>query len=209
MKNFSIFTIVVLTFGVQSCVEHEVIPPPKPEVELECSFNATIDSNEYELIEDIDGFYCDPAQEKILLPNPQPSSVKYIAAVRSGEQLDYIQLKIGKLLFNADLSPDPTEEDFETFFSANPNPGYSIDAEDGVQIAFRDNAGNVWMSSPDSQDLLIFDFSSLEYASDEEGDYMKFIASFSCNLYDNIEDPTDTVVVENAIYKGYFKRLAN
>ena len=209
MKKLIILTFVIVVFGFQSCVEHEVIPPPKPEVEFECSFSATIDSNDYELVEDIDGFYCDPAQEKILLPNPQPSSVKYLAAIRSGEQADYIQLKIGKLLFSADLSPDPDEEAFENFFLANPNPDYSIDSEDGVQIAFRDNAGNVWMSTPDSEDLLIFDFSSLEYESDEEGDYMKFIASFSCNLYDDIEEPTDTVVVENAIYKGYFKRLAN
>lgn len=209
MKKLSTLILMIALLGVQSCVEHEVIPPPKPQVDLECSFSATIDSADYELLEDINGFYCDPAQEKIILPNPQPSSVKYLAAIRSGEQLDYIQLKIGKLLFSADISPDPSEEDFKNFFEANADPDYSIDAENGVQVAFRDNAGNVWMSTPNSQDFLSFDFSALDYETDEEGDYMKFTASFSCNLYDDIEDPTDTVVVENAIYKGYFKRLAN
>ena len=209
MKYFGMLTFVITLLGTQSCVEHEVIPPPKPEVDLECSFSATIDSNSYELIEDINGFFCDPAQEKILLPNPQPSSVKYLAAIRSGQQLDYIQVKIGRLFFSADISPDPSEGDFESFFMANASPDYSVDADNGVQVTFRDNSGNVWMSSPNSQDFLAFDFTSLELESDEEGEYMKFIASFSCNLYDDIEEPTDTVLIENAIYKGYFKRLAN
>ena len=207
MKNIKILSVlsaVGLVFA--SCVEHEVIPPPRPEVELECSFVAELDGEPYELVEAVDDFYCEPNQAKVLNPSPQPSFITYFASMRGDQEQDYIQIKLGRLQFNADQSSVPEVEDFEAFFNNNQAPGLSKEATNGVEIIYRDNQGKVWTSTPETEDPHNFMFSSVSLESDEENDYMKFVASFSCNLYDDIEDPMDTLRIDNAIYRSYFTR---
>lgn len=203
--TFSLLTVALLG---ASCVEHEVIPPPKPEVELECSFTATINALDYDLVEQVDGFFCDPTQAKILNPSPQPSFVTYFASIRSQDELDYIQVKLGRLQFNADMEPDPTVESFENFCMSAVTPNFSEEAIDGVEVVFRDGQGQVWMSNPASLEPQSFQFSAMNLESDDENDYMKFIANFTCYMYTNLENPAagDSMLVENAIYRGYFKR---
>lgn len=207
--EFKKFTLSLLSLALlgASCVEHEVIPPPKPEVELECSFTASINEMDYDLVEQVNGFFCDPTQAKILNPSPQPSFVTYFASIRSQDELDYIQIKLGRLQFNADMEPEPSVEDFETFFMANVTPGFAEEANGGIEVVFRDNAGQVWMSNPLSLEPQNFLFSAVNLESDDDNDYMKFIANFNCYLYSNIENPPagDSIHMENAIYRGYFK----
>ena len=206
-------TLSLLTVGLlgASCVEHEVIPPPKPEVELECSFTATIsdENNEwdYDLVEQVDGFFCDPTQAKILNPSPQPSFVTYFASIRSQDQLDYIQVKLGRLQFNADMEPDPTVEAFENFFMSNMAPSFVEEANGGVEVVFRDNQGQVWMSNPATLEPQSFQFSNLSLEGDDDNDFMKFIATYNCWLYTNLDNPPagDSIHMENAIYRGYFQ----
>ncbi|MDX1651022.1 MAG: hypothetical protein R3277_00910 [Brumimicrobium sp.] len=205
--NFS-KSLIVLSgiFLLFSCVEHEVIPPPKPEVDLSCSFSALLEGNQYELIQDVNGYYCNATQAKEILPTPQPSKITYYSEIKSDTQLDFVQIGIGKLAFNADNSIDPSVEQFSAFFNSNTNPAFSAGAVAGVEIVFRDGSGNIWMTKEDSGEPQSFTFSSLVQESDEEGDYMKFTANFSASLYDDLTQPTDTIVIENAVFKGYFKR---
>ncbi len=207
----SIWSMGLLAFIAASCVEHEVIPPPKPEVELECSFTATIkndlDEWDYDLVEQVDGFFCDPTQAKILNPSPQPSFVTYFASIRSQDQLDYIQVKLGRLQFNADMEPDPSVEAFENFCMSNVNPNFASEGNGGVEVVFRDNTNQVWTSNPASQQPQSFVFSALNLESDDDNDYMKFIATFTCYLYNNLDNPPagDSILIENGIYRGYFR----
>lgn len=205
MKFFKGLTSLLGIAILASCVEHEVIPPPKPEVELNASFTSQLEGSDYELIQDVNGYYCDPTQAKEILPTPQPSTVTYYSAIRSDSQIDFIQIGVGKLNFNADNSINPSVEQFTSFFNSNTAPLYSTDAEDGVEIVFRDGQGNVWRSMEGTGEPQDFQFTSLVQESDEEGDYMKFTAQFNVSLFDDLQNPTDTVVFENAIFEGYFK----
>lgn len=206
MRFYKILSVLILTTVMFSCVEHEVIPPPKEEVELNSSFSATLEGADYELIQDVNGYYCEPTQAKEILPTPQLSTVTYFSAMKSDAALDFIQIGIGKLNFNADASIDPSVEQFTTFFNSNTNPPYSLDAESGVEVVFRDGSGTVWKSYQDSGEPQDFTFTSLVQESDEEGDYMKFVANFTLELYDDLDNPTDTILMENAVFEGYFKK---
>tara|TARA_R100000951_G_C2604075_1_gene169069 strand:- start:372 stop:992 length:621 start_codon:yes stop_codon:yes gene_type:complete len=206
MKFYKTLSVLLLATVLFSCIEHEVIPPPKEEVELNSSFSATLEGSQYELIQDVNGYYCDATQAKEILPTPQLSTVTYYSAMKSDAALDFIQIGIGKLNFNADASIDPSVEQFTTFFNSNTNPPYSFEAENGVEVIFRDGSGNVWRSYQDAGAPQDFAFTSLVQESDEEGDYMKFVANFSLELYDDIDNPTDTILMENAVFEGYFKK---
>lgn len=206
MKLYKTLSVLLLTTVLFSCVEHEVIPPPKEEVELNSAFSAMLNGDGFELIQDVDGYYCSPTQAKEILPTPQLSTVTYYSAMKSDVSSEFIKIGIGKLNFNADSSINPTLEQFSTFFNTNTNPNYSLDAESGVEVIFRDGAGNVWISYQDSGEPQDFTFSSLVQESDEEGDYMKFVANFSLELYDDLDNPTDTLLLENAVFEGYFKK---
>jgi hypothetical protein len=206
MKYYKILSVLLASTVLFSCVEHEVIPPPKEVVELNASFSATLEGVSYELIQDVDGYYCDPTQAKNILPTPQPSTVTYYSAIKSDAELGFIQIGIGKLNFNADASIDPSLEQFSTFFNSNSNPLYSAGAENGVEIIFRDGNGDIWRSYENSGEPQNFTFISLNQESDEQGDYMKFTANFSLELYDDLVTPTDTILLENAVFEGYFKR---
>ena len=175
-------------------------------VELNCSFSATIDGAAYNLIEDVGGMYCEATKSKEINPSPQPSTATYNATMKSDVQLDFIQVSLGKLNFNADVDADPSLEQFTTFFNANVNPDFSVGAAAGVEVVFRDGAGNVWFSDPDSADPQNFTFTSLVQESDEDGDYMKFEAAFSCTMYDDIDTPTASISVQNALFVAHFKR---
>lgn len=206
MKLFNLFILVFTLLSFNSCIEHEVIPAPKPMVELECSFSATIDGASYNLIEDVGGMYCVSTKAKEINPSPQPSTATYNATMKSDVQLDFIQVSLGKLNFNADVDADPTLEQFTTFFNANANPDFSIGASTGVEVVFRDAAGNVWFSNPASVDPQSFSFTSLVQESDESGDYMKFEATFSCTMVDDLVAPTASLSLQNALFKAHFKR---
>lgn len=207
MKLTKILGLLSVMYFLSGCIEHEVIPPPRPVVELSCSFNATIDGSNYNLIENVSGLVCDPTKAKEILPQPQPSSAIYYAGISSDVAMDFIQLGIGKIFFNADVTSDPSKDQFETFLNANLNPDFAADANGGVEITFRDLSGNVWMSNPDSQEPQSFVFAAMEFESDDNGEYAKFTANFSCTLYREIDDTTTaSLLIENAVYNGYFKR---
>ena len=208
MKNLNLISLLsFIAISFTSCIEHEVIPPPKPDVELECSFVAQINGEPYELVEAVEEFFCEPNQARVLNPSPQPSFITYFGSMRSTQESDYIQIKLGRLQFNAESKIEPDIEEFEDFFNNNLVPNFSIDANNGIEVIFRDNQGDVWKSTPESLDPQNFMFSNISIESDEENDYAKFVATFNCNLYDNIDDPTDTLRIENAIYRGFFTRL--
>ena len=52
------FLLAIVTSGIiASCVKHEVIPPPKPQVDLSSSFSADTSGTTISYVKDVDGFY--------------------------------------------------------------------------------------------------------------------------------------------------------
>ncbi|HZH86937.1 MAG TPA: hypothetical protein VFD77_06450 [Brumimicrobium sp.] len=206
MKYLTGFSIILSLLILPSCIKHEVIPAPTPEVDLPASFRGLLQGSSYEIIKDVNGYYCDATQAKEILPTPQPSKIIYYSSIKSEQQLDFIQIGIGKLNFNSDSNIVPTIDAFTAFFNNNVNPDYKLGANGGVEIVYRDGQGGIWISDENSVLPQDFTFTSLVQESDENGDYMKFTATFNVSLVDDVTTPTDTIVFQNAVFDGYFKR---
>lgn len=210
MKYINTLSIILGVAFLTSCVKHEVIPKPTYEAELPISFTGNIQGANYTIIEDIKGFYCKPSQAKEILPSPQPSTISYYSSLESGEQQDMIQVRLGKLIFSSNNADRPSIEDFNEFFKTGITTPieYKTDSDDGVEIVFRDSQGIVWTSSENSGLPQVFELSNLKEDSDDQGQYMRFVAKFSLSLYDNLNDPilSDTIEINNAVFEGYFKR---
>lgn len=207
MKYLTGLAIIIVTSMVStSCIKHEVVPAPTPKIELSASFSASLGGSPYELINDVDGYYCEATQSKLINPTPQPSTVVYFSAIKSQQKLDYVQIGIGKLSFNAVTKSVPTLVAFTNYFKDMGPIAFSNDALNGVQIIYRDGSGGVWFSDENMTDPQSFALTSVSQESDESGDYTVFTANFSASLVDNIAVPTDTIRFDNAVFKGYFKR---
>lgn len=202
LRLFTLSIIVILSFS--SCIEHEVIPPPKQEVELSATFIGDIDGITIEYVENVNGMYSESTVAKEILTNQQPSSATYYSEMKSNEILDYLQVGIGKVSFQSSITSSPSLSQFESFFVGNTMPNYATAADGGVEIVYRDAFGEVWKSDISNPDPQAFEFTYLEQASDASGDYMKFEAQFNCKLYNF--DLTNFITLENGVYKAFFKR---
>lgn len=201
IKYIAIGFAACATLG--SCIKHEVIPAPKPEVELDCEFSALINGTSINLVENVNGFTCSATKAKEILPAPQPSSAIYFSQMQSSTSLEFFKIGMGELQWDAGASSDPSLSQFESFFNANTNPNYSFQSANGVEVTFRDQTGTVWMSNENSVNPQNFDFTSFTQESDESGDYMKFTTDFECYLYNATMD--DSILVEAGNYKSHFK----
>ena len=210
MRYLAGFSIIIAVALLSSCIKHEVIPAPTKRVDLPASFTASLNGFGYEIIKDIDGYSCKATQAKELLPTPQLSNMIYYSSLQSQEKLDFIQIGIGKLKFNADHNLDPSLSAFKDFFIDEPIRDYSEGAEDGVEIIFRDGSGKIWKSD-ETIPGQSFEFTDAVIESDEFGDYLKFTAKFNAVLVldiDDVDHPDygSISTLENATFQGYFKR---
>lgn len=209
MRYLTGLAIIIGTMMISaSCIKHEVVPAPEPMVELPASFSAMLDGSSFELIKDVDGYYCLPDQSQQINSAPQKSTITYFSSIGSDNQGEkaFVQIKVGELQFTADASTLPTLDEFNTYFEEMSTVNFSNDASDGVQIIFGDASGNEWYSDEDMTESQAFDFTSIKQDSDENGDYILFTANFHASLVDDVDTPTDTLKIDNAVFKGYFKR---
>jgi hypothetical protein len=203
MKYIIFFSILTLTGVLSSCVEHEVIPPPKPVVDLSSSFRA--DTGEVTIVytKDVDGFFIDATNFRELQTSPQLSSIKYINTISSTSNVQYVRFRIGKAFWDDASGNFPSLSQFQLFFDNSTNPLFSVGGEQGVEIEWRDANNKIWKTTPDTEEPQAFQFTSLVQESDESGDYMKFNAVFSCTLYS--ADGQDSVRFDNGSYSSYFR----
>lgn len=210
MRYLTGFSIILGLALLSSCIKHEVIPAPVPRVDLPASFVASLNGEGYEIIKDVQGYKCKATQAKELLPTPQLSNLIYFSALQSDTKLDFIQIGVGRLKFNADQSLDPSLGVFTNYFLDNPEHDFSNGAHEGVEVIFRDSNGKIWISDEDDNAANSLEFITLKQESDEEGDYMKFTAKFNAILKldvdENHEDYGTTLSISNAVFQGYFER---
>lgn len=210
MKYINAISIILGLAVISSCVKHEVIPKPDNSITLPVSFTGKINGANYEIIEDIDGFYCKPSQTKTIVSSPNSSSIVYQSELKTDQKQDKIEVRVGKLKFISSNNNTPSVEEFNEFFEDDlPEPiTYKFGADDGVEIVYRDGFGTIWTTSETSGLPQNFEFTHLEKASDDDGSYMAFVAKFSASLYNNLmdEELSDTLEIQNATFEGYFKR---
>lgn len=208
----------VLLFALSSllltaCPKHEVIPAPDIKVALSASFLGTINGSQVELTQNVDSYALSSTNVKTIFPSPTPSKVIYSAEMKSSQQLLSLKINLGSLLYDASTGGTPALTAFNSFFNNNLTPTYKTAGDGGFEVVYRDGNGNVWTSDQASVSPQSVTFTDIVQESDSKGDYSKFTCNFSCEVYRTYEYPagsslfvTDTLVIQNAVLKGWFKR---
>lgn len=206
--KFGIVTILFAGLALPSCIDHEVIPAPIPQVELKCNFKGYINGTDVTLTQNINGYYGWPTKSKFIAPPPDWSSAVYYSEIKSDTYPVSIKVGLGSVVWDASTVADPTLTLFNDFFQNNLTPAYSNSAASGFEVQYKDASGNVWTSKETGFPVQSSVFSSLKQESDSNGDFSKFSCSFNCYVY-RIDDVTmllDSVRIQNAVFKGWFKR---
>lgn len=214
--------IGLVGFGIGSCIEHEVIPPPEPVAELHCSFEGLIGGAFIEYTENVNDYECFPSIAK--QTSNGITNAQYLFSMTSQSQIPYIQIAMGSLSWNDPTGTEtPSLSLFNSFFTTNDTPMYSNGAMNGFEVTYRDIHGDLWKSDEaDVTNTVEFVPGSITQESDKNGDYSRFTATFSCTVYHTYVVPDITVVpqtnpptmrdsivsflIEDAIFKGYFRR---
>lgn len=232
-KGFLIIGLVGL--GMASCIDHEVIPPPEPEVTLDCSFEGNVGGAFFEFTKNVDGYTCTPGLAK--QTSQGITDAQYLFAMTSQAQIQFVQIGLGSLSWNDPTGTDrPALSLFNGFFTAptSMSPDYSNVALNGFEVQYRDQYGDIWRSyqpgteptpesgTPIATQTVEFDPESIIQESDESGDYSKFVCYFTTPVYHiysvidisvnpqtnppTMRDSAVVLNIEDAIYRGYFKR---
>jgi len=222
MYKKGILTLGIISLILTSCNKHEIIPAPTPSVELKCSFQGTVGGAFVEYTENVDNYSCFPSIAKQTLNGV--TDAQYLFSLQSTSQLPKVQIALGSLTWSDPTGTQtPALSLFNNFFLANDIPPYSDGALAGFEVTYRDAYNLTWKSSDTStfvQDV-IFDANSTIQESDASGDYSKFVCDFNCPVYHTysvvdisvpqttpptMRDSVAFILIENAQYKGYFKR---
>jgi len=207
--------VYLLVFGsvfLAGCPKHEIIPAPKPKVELEGHFIGNVNGSNVEYTQDVSGFTMEASGVKLILPPPQLSRAVYTAEMKTSENLISVKIGLGSVQWDGFTSSSPTSSQFNSFFTdaANLTPTYSTAASAGFEVTYRDGSGNIWTS--DQTDPGTVTFSNISQESDGTGDYSKFVCSFSCTVHrmqinPSPQPPTPlSLTISNAVFTGWFKR---
>jgi len=190
-----------LFLSIMSCNnQHEVIPPPLPVADLDCSCKATVDGVLKEYSDS-----CRYDNEKTIASSL--SHATYIAKVTNAALTEGFEIEMGDIQWNDFGNNLPTTAEWENYFLENMSPEYYVDdnlSYDGIRIRYTDEFGTEWTNDTVSGCSSIdFSFVEMELDSDATGNYMKFKGIFNCPLRNAIGD---TICVENGIVKTSFKR---
>jgi hypothetical protein len=202
--KLKLFSFAALVAGfTASCIKHEVIPPPKPKVDLSSSFMADTSGFPIVYTKDVDGFFVEATNFRELQASPQLSNILYFNTMRSTNYADLFRVSVGRCYWDAANGQFPSVSQFKLFFEGMTNPGFSDDGINGVMLEWRDSNSQLWRSRQNSTQPQNFVFTSILQESDEDGDYVKFSSEFSCYLYSL--DGLDSVRFDNGRYSSFFK----
>jgi hypothetical protein len=202
--KLKVFSIAALSSLITvSCIKHEVIPPPKPKVDLSSSFTA--DTSGFPLVytKDVDGYFVEATNFRELQASPQLSNIVYYNTIRSTNYADLFRVSVGRAYWDAANGQFPSVSQFKLFFEGLSNPNFSDDGINGIMLEWRDSSNKLWRTREASTQPQNFVFTSILQESDEIGDYVKFTSEFSAYLYSL--DGLDSIRFENGRYSSFFK----
>jgi len=177
--------------SLNACIDHEVIPPPLPLVDLNCDCSASINDS---LVSYSDS--CHYSSEKVIVSGGV-SKAQYQTQIEDVDVVGGLELEVRSINWIDDGSNNPSLGEFKTFFIDNPTPGFSGGINhNGVVIRWTDPNGNVWISDTTSAEPVCiqnFVFNTLIQESDTLGDWMQFDADVSCKLINSDYGVVDSV----------------
>jgi len=151
------------------------------------------------------------SSEFLVKKSPDTSYATYrVAMVSSNDELPKLEIKLGRLAWDAGSSSIPTLALFNDFFKTMVTPTYQLNAVNGFEVVYIDETGKAWKSNPNEIGSNKVEFFNIVQESDDRGDYSKFKCEFSCNVYRVPKNINDTIVnfkpIIDAQFTGWFKR---
>lgn len=176
-KLFILFSFAGV-LALNSCTDHEVIPPPVPLVDLNCECDALIDDTLWTYNE-----ICDYESIKNIV-SEGVSSARYSTSVENEEVAGGLEIEIRSINWTDDGSNNPTLAEWQSWLDANLNPGYSDNpGHQGVEVRWTEPDGAVWVSDTTASICIKdFAFNTMIYEQDTTGKYAQFDATFNCTL---------------------------
>ncbi|MEZ4936192.1 MAG: hypothetical protein R2799_01215 [Crocinitomicaceae bacterium] len=215
----TLFAVLGLTYIGISCQRHQIVPAPEPpvdQVEVDCMFQGHVDTTDYTLQEGTNSFACNLLVTKNIQPSPLISSAIYTDSLGStSASIDHgIRLDLGSFDWVDDGSNNPSMSEFQTFFSGanlmaqfgdSVNLPFSNGGANGVQITWVDENGIAFYSRDTSTyPGTFFVLNNVTYEADNDNEYVKWSALFTAELWNY--NGTDSIVVQNGIFNGAFRR---
>lgn len=200
--------IVGLTFI--SCKKEDTDPGnnngtlPTPLVDLSCHFEATINGTYVELTENVQGYTGSAFKTSLANPSPNFSENIYHFGMNSLSSNLGVAVAHGSVYWDNGVSIEPSLGAFNLFHTNDTLPSYTNMGLGGFEFIYIDNAGTTWQSSSFSTNFQTVEFNNVTLGSDDTGDYAVYTCNFTCYVY-NIGQ-TDSLLVENAAFQGWFKR---
>lgn len=216
MKRIHFIFVGIIAISVGSCIKPEVIPAPEPMVDLEASFIGDIGGQVTEFTEFVSGY--EGVSDIAIQSSGGTSNAQYTFALMSDQSRAMVRIGLGSISWSSSLGTYRPELNlFNDFFKNNDSPNYSNNALSGFEVVYRTHNDSIFVSRDNSVYGQIASFvpSSIIQGSDSSGDYSKFICNFNCYVYNDWVDMTlgppgvpmtDSILIKNVTYKGWFKR---
>jgi hypothetical protein len=172
---------------------------------LSASFIADTNGTQFSYATGVNGFYVQATNYREILSSPQPSNIKYFSTILSTNLTDMFKVSIGRDFWDAATGAFPPVNQFRVYFESmlNVSLPFSDDAMNGVMLEWRDANNQLWRTSASSPLPQSFVFTSVVQESDEEGDYVRFTATFTATFYS--PDMSQQRTLNNGQFVGYFK----
>jgi hypothetical protein len=198
----------ITLFLLNSCIEHEVIPPPIPQVELDCYFDGLVGGVPLTLTQNVGGVTGSAAKAQNLMPPPTFSSERYFFTMSSSQTPRSITVGLGSVYWDGAVETQPTVSQFNNFHKNTLTPNFSNGALAGLEVKYTDVLGNEWVSDEASTNFQDVTFSNVKQEADASGEYSLFHCTFDCYVYytDPVTSAVDSMRVQGTDFQGWFKR---
>lgn len=210
MRKVAYLWILPFVLLVVGCIKPEIIPAPTQKVDLTAYFKGDINGTNIKWVQNVDDYDCFPTITKTTVQGTgQASKAVYYAEMKSESIKGSLKIGLGSVLWDYNLTENPTMKLFSEFMNLNTKPKYSNNAAYGFEVKYTDKIGRVWSSDTLTKGNSV-QFIGVKQESDVENDYSKFVCRFNCKVYriyiENLDTLKDSIEIKNAEFKGWFTR---
>jgi hypothetical protein len=210
MKKIGYLWFLPFAMLIVGCIKPEIIPAPTQKVDLTAYFKGDINGTNIKWVQNVDDYDCFPTITKTTVQGTgQSSKAVYYAEMKSESVKGSIKIGLGSVLWDYNLTENPTMKLFSEFMNLNTKPKYSNFAANGFEVQYKDKLGRVWLSDSLTRGNSV-QFIGVKQESDIDNDYSKFICRFNCKVYrsyiENLDTILDSIEIKNAEFKGWFTR---
>jgi len=210
MRKLGYLWFLPFALLIVGCIKPEIIPAPTQKVDLTAYFKGDINGTNIKWVQNVDDYDCFPTITKTTTQGTgQSSKAVYFAEMKSESVKGSVRIGIGSVLWDYNLTENPTMKLFSDFMNLNTKPRYSNNASYGFEVQYKDKLGRVWLSDSLTRGNSV-QFIGVKQESDVDNDYSKFICRFNCKVYrtyiENLDTILDSIEIKNAEFKGWFTR---